>query len=221
MKPAAFFDLDDTILVGTNSLLLYVRYLMRQGMMTRWDVGRGIFYSLLHKINIINIEKLLDSFVTIYRGWDEQRLLNLTQDWFEKDVKYLLAAQAFEKIVWHKAQGHPTILLSNSSQYVCQPVAEYLKMDQVLCSKVEVKAGRVTGYLKKPLCYKEGKVLYAQQLAEQLHFNLKESYFYTDSISDLPMLEAVKNPIAVNPDPLLKRLAKKKKWPILYWDKTL
>jgi phosphoserine phosphatase len=77
--------------------------------------------------------------------------------------------------------------------------------------------GKLTGGINRPLCYGEGKVLRSKKLAKTHHINLENSYFYTDSYSDLPMLQIVGHPFIINPDPRLKRTAREKKWPILDW----
>lgn len=214
---AAFFDLDDTIITGTNSLMLYVRYLVENGHMSRMNLVKGVFFGLLHKINLINVEKLIDEFAIPYAGKNEQKMWEITNDWFQKKVKKQLSKEAYQKILWHKQQNHLTVLLSSASQFVCLPVKDYLHLDHSLHSIVEVQDGTLTGKFKKPLCYKEGKVLYAQDFCQQHSLHFEKSYFYTDSVTDLPMLQLIQNPVAINPDPLLKRHAQKNGWPIEYW----
>ncbi len=217
MKPAAFFDLDDTLIIGTNSLLLYVKYLVKKKQMRKRDILRGIYLSLLHKLNLVDIEKLLDNFVLPYAGRPATDIENLVKQWFEEQVTTHLSQEAKKFVQEHKAQGHTTILLSNSSQFICQLVANYYQLDFSLSSIIEIKDGKLTGKMKKPLCYQEGKVIYATAFAQQNNIDLSKSYFYTDSYSDLPMLQAVGHPRIINPDPILKRYAKKMNWNIQWW----
>lgn len=218
-RTAAFFDLDNTIIVGTNSLYLYVKYMVRRKMMSRWELARGLWLSFLHKLNLVDIERLLDEFVLPYRGLAESDIIALTKDWFESHVIPNIAREAVARVRWHKNKGHETVLLSTASQYVCRPIKSHLKLDETINSIVEVRDGRFTGYFKKPLCYHDGKVHYTREYAQKKGLDLKKSYFYTDSISDLPMLEEIGHPVAVNPDPLLAREAKKRGWPIEAWSK--
>lgn len=216
-KIAAFFDLDNTILVGTNSLLLYVKYLLKIGKISRWQVCKGIFFSLLHRLNLLNVEKVMDAFAEPYQGMNEAELIAITRPWFKKDVIPFIAQEIKERISWHHSQGHLVYLLSSATQYVCLPVAEYLGMDGSIHSHVEVRNGILTGKIHKPLCFQEGKIFHAKNLAKIQGIQIEYSYFYTDSVSDLPMLEIVAFPIAVNPDPLLRRHAKKNAWTIEEW----
>jgi phosphoserine phosphatase len=89
-------------------------------------------------------------------------------------------------------------------------------LDDFLSSKFEVVDGRLTGRFEKPLCYHEGKVHYARRYAANHDIDLSKSYFYTDSNTDLPMLEAVGHPRIINPDPRLARIARKRDW-IIGW----
>jgi len=186
-------------------------------MMSRLNLVKMVWLSALHKLNLIDVEKLLDDFTLPYRGKSEKELARLTKNWFETLVVQHIANEAIEKVRWHKAQNHLTVILSSASQYVCHPIKERLNMDHSLNSQIEVKDGRFTGYIKKPLCYHKGKVHYSKEFEKQQNIDLKQSYFYTDSFSDLPMLQEVGHPIIVNPDPLLKREAKKRGWKIEMW----
>lgn len=216
-KTVAFFDLDNTIIVGTNSLSLYVKYLVKNGQMSSLNLIKGSFYALLHKIDLFNLEKLLDKFIGPYKGKTHQEILALSRHWFQTEVCPLLSIEAIDCIQKHQDLGHTTVLLSAASQYVCLPVKDYLGLDESIHSLVDVKGGKLTGSFAKPLCYREGKVLYADRFLNEWGGNWKNAYFYTDSITDLPVLETVGHPVTVNPDPLLKRAAKKNHWPILFW----
>ncbi len=217
MPIAAFFDLDHTIIVGTTSLYLYVKFLVERGEMSRLQLLRGLWLTLLHKIDLVNIEKMLDDFTLPYNGRKDVDLKNMLDTWFDSHVLPRVSKTAVEAIGKHKALGHKTVLLSTSTQYVCGPIREKLGLDFSLNSQVEVIDGTLTGKLVKPICFEDGKVFYAKKFADEHAIDLKKSYFYTDSITDLPMLELVGHPHAVNADPLLKREASKRQWPILTW----
>lgn len=219
MKTAAFFDLDNTIIAGTNSMFLYVKYLVRKKEISYFNLAKGIIYGALHKLDLIDIEKLLDEFILTHKNRWNNELLAMANEWFLSDVAHLISPKAKERIEAHKKQGHITCLLSSSSQYVCLPVKDYLKMDNSIHSTVEVKDGKLTGFMKKPLCFRNGKVFYTKIFAQDHDIDLDKSYFYTDSITDLPMLEKVGFPVAINPDPLLRMEAKKRGWPIETWSK--
>lgn len=214
---AAFFDLDDTILVKTNSLYLYVKYLVQQKQLSKWELLKGAWLSALHKLHLVNIEKLLDEMAKPYKGKRHSELKAMTDAWFENTVTPHISKEAVERIAWHKKQGHKVVLLSTATQYVCGPARKKLNLDDSINSTVHIKDDLLLGTLQKPLCYQEGKVHYTNLYAQKHLIDLSQSYFYTDSISDLPMLKHVGIPVVVNPDPLLGRQAKKQGWPIEHW----
>lgn len=217
MTQAAFFDLDNTIIVGTTSLYLYIKFLVERGEVSRWQLVKGLWYTLLHRIDLVDVEKMLDKFTLPYKGRSDEELRTMLDGWFDSHVLPLVAKEAQKTILRHKEQGHKTVLLSTSTQYVCNPIREKLGIDYSLNSQVEVIDGTLTGLLKKPICFAAGKVLYANEFAKSHNIDLKKSYFYTDSITDLPMLTAVGFPQVVNPDPLLRREAAKRGWQIQEW----
>ncbi|MBX7148091.1 HAD-IB family hydrolase [bacterium] len=219
-KPAAIFDLDNTLLPGASSLIRYIKHQVRNKEISRFTIVKAFFLSLLHKVDLVDIERILDDFAKPYAGKTEVQIWDMVIPWFEKDIKPYLAQEAKKQIAWHKAQGHITVMLSAASQFVCYPVRDYLGLDYSLNSMVEVKNGTLTGHFAKPLCYKEGKFHYLSELVKEQNLDLAKSYFYTDSITDLHTLERVGYPVAVNPDPLLKRAAKKRFWTIERWTTT-
>src|SRR5690606_22889710 len=129
------------------------------------------------------------------------------ETFFERDVAWAICAEARERIEIHRRQGHLVALLTSATHFLSTPVARALAVDHILCTEVEIDAGLLTGRTIEPLCYGVGKVLRAEQFAEHHDIDLASSYFYSDSISDLPMLERVGHPRVVNPDPRLRRVA--------------
>ena len=102
-----------------------------------------------------------------------------------------LQAEGLDKIAQRRAEGHRVAILSTSPSYIARPVAEKLGIDFVLSTRLEVKDGRFTGELDGPACYGKGKVHWAEQLGNKLSLDLDNCWFYTDSYTDLPMLERV------------------------------
>jgi putative phosphoserine phosphatase/1-acylglycerol-3-phosphate O-acyltransferase len=105
-------------------------------------------------------------------------------------------------------------ILSAATQYVVEPVARAVGIEDVLCTRLEVKNGLFTGKVIEPACYGPGKVHYARQYAAQHGAELSDAYFYSDSDVDLPLLELVGHPVAVNPDKKLTAVARQRGWPI-------
>jgi putative phosphoserine phosphatase/1-acylglycerol-3-phosphate O-acyltransferase len=106
-------------------------------------------------------------------------------------------------------------ILSSTTNYLADPLAADLGIEHLLVSRMVVRDGVLTGEVQRPLCYGAGKIHWARLFAAEHGVDLAESYFYTDSVTDVPMLELVGHPQVVNPDPLLRRLARRRGWNIL------
>jgi HAD superfamily hydrolase (TIGR01490 family) len=149
-------------------------------------------------------------------GDDEREMRRLCDRWFVEDVVPHLTERGTQQVAYHKAQGHILALVSASTQYVVEPMAAYLGFaGQFVCTHLESEDGVLTGKIIPPPCYGPGKVVWAERFAAEYDVDLSASFFYTDSVSDLPLLERVGHPVAVNPDPRLRRLAQKRGWPLL------
>jgi len=139
----------------------------------------------------------------------------LCDRWFAEDVLTHVTDRGRQRLAEHQAQGHVLGIVSASTQYAVGPLAAHLGIpEQYVSSHLESQDGRLTGRIVPPLCYGEGKVVWAERFSAEHGADLSVSYFYTDSITDLPLLERVGHPVAVNPDPKLQRLAKQRAWPI-------
>ena len=108
--------------------------------------------------------------------------------------------------------------MTGATPYAARPLAEELGIDHVVCTTLEVDAGgRFTGKPNKPLCYGRGKIELARRIAAETDVSLEEGCFYSDSITDLPLLEHVAEPVAVNPDARLRRIARQRGWRVERW----
>jgi putative phosphoserine phosphatase/1-acylglycerol-3-phosphate O-acyltransferase len=107
------------------------------------------------------------------------------------------------------------VILTGATRYLAEPVAADLGIEHVLVTQLVVRDGRFTGEVIRPVCYGAGKTYWAERFAAGREIDLGRSYFYTDSITDLPVLERVGEPRIVNPDPRLGRVAARRGWPVL------
>lgn len=208
----AFFDMDYTLL-DTSSGLLYVQYLRRTGQIGRRVLARVAWWTLLYKLTLIDMSRAMPKMVTYAQHASASAMMAQSRQWFATMVVNHLSPIGVARIREHQQQGHVVVVISASTQFAVQPVAEHLGLE-FLCTRLAVENDRVTGEIVSPPCYGAGKVAWARQLADQHAIPIGRSYFYTDSLSDLPLLEIVEHPIAVNPDPRLKRLAVQRGWPI-------
>jgi HAD superfamily hydrolase (TIGR01490 family) len=115
----------------------------------------------------------------------------------------------------HRRAGHLTVIVTSASRYLAAPLATELGIRHFLATELVVRDGVFTGEAVRPLCYGAGKVHWVRELAAREGVDLARSYFYTDSITDLPLLEAVGHPRVVHPDPPLRRLSRRRGWPVL------
>ncbi len=211
MSVAAFFDLDHTLL-DTSSGLLYIREALKQHLLPWWVVGQvGLRYQL-KRLDFGQAHAHLIGYV----GRQGQReTAKFFAEWLPRRLYPRLTQAGQAKIKWHQAQGHRVVILSASIEEIVKPVAEYLGLGpDYLCTCLAVENDRYLGQLSGPVCYGPGKVYWARQWAEENKIDLQHSYFYTDSSSDLPLLELVGHPIPVNPSRNLAKIAAVRGWPV-------
>lgn len=211
---AALFDMDKTLL-DTSSGLLFARYLHRTGQFGHLDLARVTWWGVVSRLGLLDVQKLVPRILVDVAGDNEPALRALCDRWFAEDVVPHITMRGQQQVVEHKAQGHMVAIVSGSTQYAVSPLADYLGIPgQYVCTHIESSDGHLTGKVVPPVCFGRGKIVWAERFAAEYDVDLSASYFYTDSISDLPLLERVAHPVAVNPDPRLRRLAQRQGWPI-------
>jgi len=213
-RGAAFFDVDHTVL-SANSASLFVRFLRAEGKVGLRTIIGTLYYLLLYKMNLLDFERLADRETARYAGQSEAEMIELCDRWFSEMVVGHIYPEAEELIRRHQQAGDPVALLSAASIYLVRPLGRRLGIEHWLCNRLEVDGGKFTGRLLRPLSYGTGKIELAEEFCRAHGLDLKASSYYSDSITDLPALEAFGRPVAVNPDPLLRREAKKRGWPMM------
>lgn len=216
MKPAAFFDLDGTLLT-VNSTSLWIRREFRLGRITYLQYLQGLGFLLAYKFGAVDMERVMLKALRIISGVPEDTIRNRIRVWFDKDVIQHSASGARPVIHKHRELGHRLVLLTSASFYEAEIACEHFGFEHFISSRYEVKNGLFTGDLIRPICYGHGKVHLAEAYAAKNGVDLSVSFFYTDSYTDLPMLQRAGYPYTVHPDPRLKLKAKRKGWPILNW----
>ena len=213
-KIAAFFDVDHTILAKSSGTL-YVKYMHQIGLASRWDILKSLYWLILYKVDLIDIVRVTNQAMKTVEGWPETRLIEICDQWFEVMVKQWIYPEAVELIRKHEQDGQVVSILTAATVYLGRPLSRYLGMENALCTRLGLKDGTLTGRIVEPMCYGAGKIFWAKRFCEEKGVDLSQSYFYTDSITDLGLLELVGHQVVVNPDPLLKREAAKRGWPIV------
>lgn len=213
----ALFDMDRTLL-DINTATLYVRWRRRRGLSTNLDILRVAFWMLKYKFGILDAPRVAEKVMQRFRGDREDELQFDCSQWYRTEVRSHILARGRATIEKHRAAGAILALVTSATRYAAVPLANELGIAHVVCTELEVDAeGRFTGRITNPMCFGEGKVHRATNWARSLGLNISEAYFYTDSITDAPLLGIVAHPIAVNPDPRLRRLAMANTWAIEDW----
>jgi HAD superfamily hydrolase (TIGR01490 family) len=213
---AAFFDLDCT-LVACNTGRLFLRDLRQRGEISIGKVLRALSWLAKYKLAMLDLPTVTGHVADFLRGRSEQDFAEQCQRLVEDEVLPRLLPAGLRTVERHRDRGHVLALLSSSPRYIVEPVARALSVEAVGSTEFEVERGRLTGQLRGPACYGPGKIHWAEQLGARHLFDVQRSWFYTDSYTDLPMLERVENRVVVNPDPRLRRAAKTRGWPVENW----
>ncbi len=217
MARLALFDMDRT-LVRKETASLYMRHQYEQGAASKRDLLRVGGWVLQYTLGIVDAEKVAAQAISVLRGTSEIAMKARCDDWFQSHVRPHVSDEARRVVRRHEAVGDVLVLATGGTLYGALPVARHFQIPHVVASLLDVdERGIFTGNFVAPLAYSHGKVTRVRALAARLGHRLEDAAFYSDSITDLPLLEAVGEPYCVNPDVRLARLAKKRGWPILAW----
>lgn len=211
MTTAAFFDLDHTLL-NTSSGVLYLREAIKQRRVPVWVVG---WTTIQYQFQRLDFGQAHCRLIKHVGRHGQRETAQFFAGWLPRLLFPRVTPAARTKIAWHQQQGHRVVILSASIAEIVQPIAEYLGLGQdYLCTHLAVSNDHYTGELDGPVCYGVGKIYWAKQWLSQNGADLQRSYFYTDSASDLPLLELVGHPVPVNPSRKLAKIAAVRGWPV-------
>jgi putative phosphoserine phosphatase / 1-acylglycerol-3-phosphate O-acyltransferase len=218
VNTAALFDMDHTI-IWNNSGLTSIQFARKHGMVPVPFLLRGLLKIMLYRFSLMNIENWYEKNMEILAGLTLEDMERFSDQWFEEMVRNSIYREAVELIRNHKERGHKLAIISNSPEFFVKPLAKILNIEDIICTRVEVRQSVLTGKLIKPLCYGKGKKEYAIQWAGENGIDLHKSYFYTDSYYDIELMRYIGIPIAVNPDRKMKKAALQNSWPVLLFKK--
>ena len=212
----AFFDVDHT-LIPENSGKSLIMKARRSGLMRKRDFLQAVYLALLFKLNWRDPRKIIVRMAAWLGGVVESELEAMVRELFADRLSGVIPREIYEEIQMHRERGARLVILSASMPAICHEFANHLGMDDVICSEFEVINGRYTGRTNGPFCYGPEKLVQMNMFCERSQCILEKSYFYSDSISDLPALERVGNPICVNPDKQLLKIAVDRSWEMRRW----
>ncbi len=212
---AAFFDMDNTLLT-VDTGVSYTKFLYRRGELGRRMLATGLYWSTLYTLAVLDMESVFTKLCEDLEGDSESEMIAKCDVWYREHIAPFVAPAARVAIERHRAEGHQIVLATGSTVYAARPVARGIGIDHVLATELEVDGDTFTGK-PRALCFGQHKVRLAERWAAEHGIDLAQSYFYSDSFNDLPMLERVGNAIAINPDARLARHAKQRGWPQMRW----
>ena len=211
----AIFDLDNT-LIGGDSDYLWGEFLAEQGHVDgaiRQQQNRH--YYAEYKAGRLDIHDFLEFQLQPLAGVDPEILDQLREQYLEEKVQSILLDKSFKLIADHRQQGHTLLIITATNSFITQPIAELMGVSNLIASEAEMKDGRYTG---KPIgipSYAEGKVTRLNAWLKENNYQPDETWFYSDSHNDLPLLRIVNHPFAVDPDDILREEATRQGWPII------
>ena len=213
----ALFDLDRT-LIRRESASLYVAYQRSIGEASIVDEMRMAWWVLQYTLGVIDAPAVAKKVFKTVRGKTAVSLAARCDDWVRNYVAPHLSDGARRAVGAHRAAGHTLAIVTGATSYTAWPIARLLGSPHVLATELVVDAGGfLTGEAIDPVCYGRGKNTRVEALAKAQNFTLQDCVFYTDSYTDLPLLEAVGEPVVVNGDMRLRREARRRSWRTEEW----
>jgi HAD superfamily hydrolase (TIGR01490 family) len=219
---AAFFDLDKTI-IAKSSTLAFSKSFQAGGLISRRAMLRSAYAQFVYLVGGADhdqMEKMRAFMSQLSAGWDVATVREIVADTIHNIVDPLVYDEAVSLIEEHRLAGRDIVIVSTSGAEVVGPIGEMLGADKVVATRMVIEDGRYTGAIEY-YAYAEEKARAIRELADVAGYDLDHSFAYSDSVTDVHMLEAVGHPHAVNPDRELRRIAASRGWPVLVFNKPV
>jgi HAD superfamily hydrolase (TIGR01490 family) len=213
--PLAIFDLDNTLLSG-DSDYLWGQYLVARGVVdgAAYEAANARFYAD-YKAGRLDIDMFLSFALRPLRDNPMQALLAWRQEFLETRIMPLIEQPALDLVERHRRAGDTLLVITATNAFVTAPIAERFGIHHLIATEPERDASGFTGRVAGIPAFREGKVTRLSHWLGEHGGSLAGSHFYSDSVNDLPLLERVDNPVAVDPDPLLAQAARTRGWPVI------
>ncbi len=222
IRTAAFFDLDKTVL-AKSSTLAFSKPFFSQGLINRRAVLKSTYAQFLFLMSGADhdqMDRMRSYITTMCTGWDVEQVKSIVGETLHDIVDPLVFAEAAVLIADHKLCGRDVVIVSASGEEIVGPIARALGATHAMATRMVVEDGKYTGEIEF-YCYGEGKAEAIRALAAREGYALQHCYAYSDSITDLPMLETVGHPTVVNPDRALRKEAGTRGWPVRSFSKPV
>ncbi|MFC1474689.1 HAD family hydrolase [bacterium] len=224
LPAVAFFDVDDTILKGP-SIIMAAKYMLfekgQAGAVSPSFLLDGLKALIDVRTGAVDYDTLVEKGLSQFVGHTLAELEEVAQGAFDDYMRKNIYKLAYREIRKHQKAGRKVILLTASLTPIIQPLADFLGADSVIALNPIFENGRMTGRAEKPFCYEKGKLLLAREYCLEHDIDLKDCYFYSDSSSDLPLMEKVGHPRPTCPDPALRRIALLRNWRMHFFHSLL
>jgi HAD superfamily hydrolase (TIGR01490 family) len=213
----AFFDLDRT-LISINSGQLWIRRELALGHLSRRKAAQAAVWIAQYSLGLARLEETVERAIEAIRGSSGEAFDARTESFYQRQVRPAVRPGALLAIDAHRRSRDRLVMLTSSSNYLADRAARDLGFEEVWCNRLEVgEDGLHTGRTTEGVCFGRGKLTAAHRAAERHGTLLAACTFYTDSYADLPVMEVVGRPVAVNPDLRLRRKAWRRGWEIVDW----
>ena len=219
---AAFFDLDKTIL-ARSSALAFAKPFYKGGLIGRSDVVRSAYAQFLFLASGADhsqMETMRKYMSELVAGWDVNKVREIVAETIDEIIDPTIYDEAVALIEEHRSAGRDIVVISSSGTEVVEPIGERLGVDIAIGTQMAVEDGHYTGEILF-YAYGPGKAEAMRELAAERGYDLGSSFAYSDSITDVPMLDLVGFPTAVNPDDDLRAIALERGWPIMDFEKPV
>ncbi|MGB8332740.1 MAG: HAD-IB family hydrolase [Polyangiales bacterium] len=212
-RVGAFFDLDQTLFAGFSAMA-FTRDQFASGRLSPRDLGDSLRATLSFALGRTGFSTFVSATSAVYRGMSEQALEEAGQRSFERHLATQIYPESRALVKAHQDMGHTVAIITSATRYQAEPFARELGIAHLLCTRLGVEDGVLTGKVVRPTCYGEGKAAGGRELASKHSLDLGHSYFYSDSHEDLPLFELVGRPRPLNPNRKLAQIAKERQWPV-------
>lgn len=214
----ALFDLDNTLLAG-DSDFQWAQFLIEQNVLDQEVYeARNIEFYEQYKAGTLDIYEFLDFQLKPLSRHSRKQLDAWRNDFINQKITSIIAPGAHDLIARHKADHDLCIIITATNSFVTEPIARLLGIDHLIATEPEHENGEFTGRVSGVPCFQDGKIKRLEQWFETHNLtwlSFLQSWFYSDSLNDLPLLNRVTHPVAVDPDATLHEHARKNSWPII------
>jgi HAD superfamily hydrolase (TIGR01490 family) len=211
-----FFDLDQTLTKSISGKAL-VKTAYKKGLMSSYDLLHALFLTISFRLKFKSPLMIIDAMISWVKGIPEKTMTELCSEVFHESLLPSVYEGARSEVEDHRAKNAKIVILSSALTTICEEMAASLDIDDYICSRLEVKNGFMTGHPLGRLCFGEEKATRLKDYCANNNFSASDAWYYGDSISDLPALYAVGNPICVNPDRKLRKIAGARHWQVRSW----